>query len=96
MKYIRVNWRHSEPNEPIILFSELDDSLWETRKVEVFSDGHCGFASETDSNGETRLGIEPLPAFEDIASDPQFELIEISKHDFEETWSQARADSRNT
>jgi hypothetical protein len=37
MKYIRVKWIHSLPNEPITLFSELDDDRYEVRKLEIFA-----------------------------------------------------------
>jgi len=88
MKYIKVKWTHSKPNEyPSILYSELDDELWEVRKVEMFGDGHQGYASDAESLGDTELGIEPLPPLAEIASDPQFELIEITKEEFEEVWS---------
>ncbi len=44
MKYIKVKWLHSHPDEPVLLYSELDKDRWETRKVEVFADGRIGFA----------------------------------------------------
>jgi uncharacterized protein DUF6881 len=87
MKYIRVYWKHSEQSDLILLFSELDDDFWETRKVEVYSDGHCGFADHSGSSGDTELGLEPLPPFDEINSDPQFQLVEISRAEFEEVWS---------
>jgi len=34
MKYIKVSWRHVHAEEPVLLYSELDDLHWETRKVE--------------------------------------------------------------
>jgi len=62
----------------------LDDACWETRKVEIYSDGHCGYASDIQEYGKTRLGIEPIPPFEEINSDPQFQLVEIDRDEFEE------------
>ncbi len=44
MKYIRVKWNHLFSDEPVLLFSELDDARWEVRKIEVFRDGHQGYA----------------------------------------------------
>ena len=35
MTYIRVEWKYSFANEPVWLYSELDDLRWEVRKVEV-------------------------------------------------------------
>jgi hypothetical protein len=88
MKYIRCNWIHSDPNDPVVMYSELDDANWETRKVDVFADGHCGFASETESFGNTFLGLEPVPPFDEINRDPQFELVEIQHSEFEQIWIQ--------
>jgi hypothetical protein len=75
MKYIRVKWMHSSLDEPCELYSELDERMWETRKVEVFADGRIGFASahESTPSTKTKLSIEPLPALDQIAADPQFE-----------------------
>lgn len=86
MIYIRVEWKHSFPNEPVWLYSELDDLRWEVRKVEVYRDGHEGFASAHVEVGGTGLGLEPVPPFAEIVLDPQFEASEISKDEFERVW----------
>ena len=54
MEYIMVKWLHSHPDEPVLLYSELDKDRWETRKVEVFADGRIGFASATEATPSTR------------------------------------------
>jgi hypothetical protein len=35
MTHIVVTWHHQHPDEPVELFSELDDERFEVRKVEV-------------------------------------------------------------
>ena len=50
MQYIRVRWNHDRSDEPVELWSELDGESWEVRKVEVFPDGHLGFASRDESD----------------------------------------------
>lgn len=90
MKYIKVKWIHQLPDEPVLLYSELDKDFWEKRKVEVFPDGSAFFASEEESHGDTGLSIEPLPSLEEIGSDPQFEPEEISAPEFEKVWEAAR------
>jgi hypothetical protein len=87
MTYIKVKWIHPHSNEPVWLYSELDDSRWETRKVEVYADGHYGFASSIESSGSTRLGDAPIPVLAEIASNPEFEPLEITKEEFEEVWA---------
>lgn len=95
MTYIKVQWKHSFPDEPVTLYSELTAERWETRKIEVFRDGRCGYADSTETAGGTKLGKEPIPNLSEIAADPQFEPIEISKDDFERVWV-ARRGAKST
>jgi hypothetical protein len=90
MKYIRVKWNHNHQDEPVLLYSELDPERWEKRKVEVFPDGRCGYASASESAGSTRLGEEPIPPPVEIASDSQFEPVEITREEFEEVWAKRK------
>lgn len=90
MKYIKVKWIHSNADEPVLLYSELDKNRWETRKVEVFADGHCDYASFTESKGTSQLGEEPVPPLTQIASDSQFEPVEITEQEFEQLWARRK------
>ena len=87
MNYLTVRWKHSLSTEPVLLYSEIDDDRWERRKVEVFRDGRQGYANSDEAIGSTRLGLEPLPELNVIASDKQFEPMEISKEEFERVWT---------
>jgi hypothetical protein len=86
MKYICVRWKHLFSSEPVLMYSELDENSWEHRKVEIFADGRRDYASEYESKGNSGLSKEPLPSLDEIALDPQFEPVEISKADFEQVW----------
>jgi hypothetical protein len=87
--YIRVFWLHSSPEEPVELFSELDEQRFEVRKVEVWADGRTGHAGQHTEVGGTRLGELPVPSLSEIAADPQFEPHEISAADFEKRWRES-------
>lgn len=87
MQYIKVRWLHSSADDPILLYSEVDAERWEVRKVEIFPDGRRGFACADESALDTRLGIQPMPTLSEIAADPQFQPVEVSKEEFEEIWS---------
>lgn len=87
MIYILVKWIHSFPDDPVLLYSELDAFRFETRKIEVFRDGKIGYASEYEEFGSTKLGTDPVPEISEIAKNPEFEPIEISKDEFEKIWS---------
>jgi hypothetical protein len=87
MKYVRVAWKHQHPDEPVILYSELDAHRFEVRKVEVFRNGRCGYASAEGESGGTKLGVLAMPELSEIAKDRQFEPIEISPEEFESVWA---------
>jgi hypothetical protein len=92
MKYLFVKWMHNNPEYPVLLYSELDDSKFEIRKVEIFPDGSKGYAGESEEFGKTRLGIEPIPSISEIAKDPEFEPREITQEEFEKIWSERKID----
>lgn len=93
--YLKVEWRHSLPDEPVLLYSELDEDRWEIRKIEVFRDGDVGYASRSGSegpnrhSGQTKLGQVPMPPFEEIEQDLQFKPFIISVEEFESAWTSA-------
>lgn len=91
MRYLHVKWLHDILDEPVDLYSELDEDSREVRKVEVFADGRTGFARMREFNGATRLGREPLPNLEEIAEDAEFEPEEITGAEFERLWDSARS-----
>ena len=91
MMYIKVKWIHALSDEPVLLYSELDGDHWEVRKIEIFADERMGYASSSVSVGSTRLGEEPLPSLQQIASDPQFEPAAITQSEFDAIWAEATA-----
>ncbi len=89
MRYIAVKWLHDDTEEPVLLFSELNDKGWEVRKVEVFRDGLAHFADANQHSGSTELGLMPVPPLNEIAADPQFQAHEITREEFEKVWQDA-------
>jgi hypothetical protein len=96
MRYLRVTWNHDFPDEPVTLLSELNEKNFELRKVEIFADGHYGFADGGDNSSSTILAELPLPSFEEIASDPQFLPEWITRVEFESIWHKARLVAAST
>ncbi|HEY7646529.1 MAG TPA: hypothetical protein VH858_15925 [Hyphomicrobiales bacterium] len=86
MQYIKVQWMHEFRDEPILIYSEIDDVGWELRKVEIYRNGYASFASKTISAGTSMLSVEPLPSPSEIASDPQFKTERINKEEFDNIW----------
>ncbi len=90
MSYIKVKWLHSNEDYPVWLYSELDAERWEKRKVEIYKDGQSNYADKTISTGSTCLGEASIPLLAKIATDTQFEPIEITKEEFEEVWKKCQ------
>lgn len=91
MKYVRVLWQHDYLDEPVELYSELDEDRWELRKVEVFRDARYGYAWSLGSSMTTQLSDEPLPESDEIAKDAQFVPEAITAAEFELVWKKAIA-----
>ena len=93
MEYIKVKWIHIHPDEPILLYSEIDADGWEVRKLEVFADGRVGFADPTEATAptNTKLSHEPMPSLIEIASDPQFQPTHITPEEFDGLWARRKS-----
>lgn len=89
MRYIKVRWEHNFSDEPVTIYSELDDYRNEIRKVEIYRDGRVGYASIGFEHGGSALSKEPLPPFEEINEDAQFNLEEIGQEEFDVVWERA-------
>jgi hypothetical protein len=88
MKYIRLKWNHTNPDEPVWIFSELDANGKEVRKIECFRSGFCDVATATGSSGTAALMTLPLPDLSVLAKrDPEFEPVIITQEEFEEVWA---------
>jgi len=86
MTYIFVRWFHDFADDPILLYSELGEGRYETRKVDVFKDGRVDVAGPNFEYGDTGLGVEPVPPLDEIAADLEFSPREITKDEFEAIW----------
>jgi hypothetical protein len=88
MKYVRLKWNHTNPDEPVWIFSELDSDGKEVRKIECFPNGFCDVATATQSSGTAALVTLPLPDLKMLARrDPEFTPVEITREQFEEVWA---------
>jgi hypothetical protein len=60
----------------------------EVRKVEIFRDQNCGWASADESVRSTRLSSVRVPPLLELKKDPRFAVSVETKSDFERVWSQ--------
>jgi len=87
MKYIRLKWNHTNPDEPVWIFSEIDQDDREIRKIECFQNGFCDIVSSLGSSGTAALMTRPLPDLAALARrDPEFTPVEITRDEFEQVW----------
>jgi hypothetical protein len=87
MQYIKTHWIHTEADEPVWIYSELDAHRWEVRKIEVFPDGSCGYADAAESKGSTWLCEIAVPPLSEIDSPGELETVEIDPAEFESIWA---------
>jgi len=90
VKYLRVRWTHSNDAFPVLLYSEIDDARWESRKVEIFLDGRIGWADAHHEVGGSTLGQAEIPPLNEINAQDEFEGFEIGAEEFETAWLKAR------
>ena len=86
MKYVKAKWLTASPGDPLLLYSELDDSRLEIRKIDVYSNGSAGWADRSSEHGSARLGIVPPPSLDEINAQGDFDAVEITPEEFERVW----------
>jgi hypothetical protein len=86
MEYLQITWIHDFEDEPVLLYSEIDNDRNEIRKIEVYKDDSFGLATKNYEFGGTRLSLEPIPKIDEIAEDTQFITKTISKKEFDTIW----------
>lgn len=84
--YLKVIWRHESPDEPVIIYSEVGDDGYETRKIHMFLDGGMEWAEGHREGERTALGTVPVPTVEEIAAHREFMPSVIDREFFEYAW----------
>jgi hypothetical protein len=86
MKYLKVCWRHINPNEPSEIYCEVDSDGNEIRKVEKWTNKKIGYADKIEERGGTHRAKDKWPSLREINLNPEFQAIEISSEAFEDVW----------
>lgn len=89
VQYVKVQWHHEFPDEPVLFYSELGPDRFETRKVQIHRDGRMEWADERHETDTAVLSEIAFPPLEEIAADPEFTPQEIDARQFEEIWRRA-------
>lgn len=81
MLYYKTIWNHTNDYDPIIMCSEIDAEGFETKRLDIFLDGHVTYF---DTRTPLELGEAPYPSdFDAINVTGEFDVSEISAIDFE-------------
>lgn len=86
MEYLATRWLHEQADYPVLMYSELADDRYESRKVEIFLDGRIGLAARDFEHGDTFLGVAPIPTVEEINGLREFEARRIDRIEFQAIW----------
>jgi len=94
MRYVLAEWDHDLDDEPYLVYSELDDTRREVRRVEFYRNG-ITFSYGGELGNEGALRPDPFP--EDLRDleppeegEGDFSAHEISPGLFYEIWNQAQ------
>lgn len=89
MDYLKVQWAHDFPDEPVTFYSELGDDRYEVRKVQVYRDGRVEWADEDHETDTVGLSEVAVPSFEEIDDQAEFAAEIITADDFDAVWQRA-------
>lgn len=89
MKHWKVDWLHDFQEEPTRLYSEIDDTGYEVRKIQHYRDGRQLKADAFHETGEIGLSEIPMGNIEDVAAQPEFAAHVIDEEEFELAWRDA-------
>lgn len=88
MIYIRMEWKHTDPRYPVVLYAELETERGgKARVVNVYADGRHRFGTYRNGDPRKGMGMGDVPLGVGTANDPQCEPREISAAEFEEVWA---------
>jgi hypothetical protein len=79
MEYLKVEWQHDFPAYPVLIFSELGEGRYETRKIEVYADGRQQCWDQRSSN---ELGEVTVLSLAEIDAMEEFTAVALTPVDF--------------
>jgi hypothetical protein len=88
--FMRAHAKRAKPDDPVTVYTELDEERWEVRRVDLFSGGRATYADAKGSTGNTALADTPVGSLAELSTDARFELVEIGRDEFEEAWDRAQ------
>ncbi len=90
MRYILLEWKHESEDDPILIYSEVDDANYEIRKIEVYRNGVALRYDENTEFVSNRLSDVSFPENISEINDNEFFAKNIDLELFENKWKEAR------
>ena len=87
--YFACEWHHESPDDPVLLYEELDDDRMELRKVEEFRDGRRLRSDRIDPDCLPTLSWVEIPPLEKIDAGPEFKVLPLTADGFQSVWDSA-------
>lgn len=89
MEYIKVFWTHNLPDEPAIIFYEVDtqDERFAKRSIEMFRDRSTRNIPDLYTDVIEAMPIPTIGAFNSDIYGEEFHAYVITKEKFEEIWN---------
>ncbi len=87
--YTKTYWQHENAADPVEIYSEINASGHEVRKVEIYRDGRSGFASSQGDFGGSHLSEGVMPSVDYINSLEEFKCESIAAEEFQAVWARA-------
>jgi len=90
MKYYKIAWKHNLKEEPSLILGEINDNLWEVRRIEFFQDGSFRYTDGYKKVGDIDLAENRMDEKLLNVDGESVRIIYISKSDFENEWNKAK------
>ena len=81
MRYVKVTWHHDFDDEPGLYYHEVGSDDYETRRVQVYRNGHSEWADENHQTDIAGLAEIPIESVEEIGSDGMTVLSAVTVAD---------------
>lgn len=87
--YFACQWHHDLPDQPVLLYEELDEQRYETRKVEEYRDGRRLRSARIEPERTPTLSWVAVPPLDEIDADPDFTVLSLTADQFQSVWDSA-------
>ena len=88
-QYILSDWRNDSPDDPSIMFVQIDSERYPERIIDVFRDGRAETTVCQSESGEALVDITETPTLQEINDQDELTARYTSASLFEGVWQEA-------